>query len=156
MAARPAPGAPFGAGMLVFGIGNSARADDGLGWAFLDRLRAEPGFAAQAEYRFQLQVEDALLATRFDHVLFVDASCEDLPGGFHRAPCAARQADGFTTHELPPEAVLHYCRTLYGAEPRAETLALQGYRWDLHEGLSARAEANLAAALAACRPPVAA
>ena len=154
MAARAAPAAaPFGADTLVFGIGNSGRADDGLGWAFLDRLRAEPGFAAQAEYRFQLQVEDAWLAARFDHVVFVDASHEELPGGFRRSPCTARRSAGFTTHVLPPGAVLHYCRTLYGAAPRAETLALQGYRWDLHEGLSARAAANLAAALEACRPP---
>jgi len=154
MAARTP--APFGADTLVFGIGNSGRADDGLGWAFLDRLRAEPGFAAQAEYRFQLQVEDAWLAARFEHVVFVDASHEELPGGFHRAPCTACRAEGFTTHVLPPGAVLHYCHTLYGAAPRAETLALQGYRWDLHEGLSERAEANLAAALAACLAPAAA
>jgi hydrogenase maturation protease len=144
----------FGADTLVFGIGNAGRADDGLGWAFLDRVRRAPGFAAQAEYRYQLQVEDALLASRFACVVFVDASREDLPGGYRWAPCAARPATAFTTHVLSPGAVLHYCRTLYGAAPRAELLALQGYRWDLHNGLSDRAAANLAAALEACRDPL--
>ena len=143
----------FGADTLVFGIGNAGRADDGLGWAFLDRVRCKPGFAAQAEYRYQLQVEDALLASRFGHVVFVDASREELPGGYRWGPCAAQAASAFTTHVLPPAAVLHYCHTLYDAAPRAELRALQGYRWDLHNGLSERAAANLAAALAACRDP---
>ncbi|MEJ2400453.1 MAG: hypothetical protein P8Y52_03570, partial [Xanthomonadales bacterium] len=77
----------FGPDTLVFGIGNSARSDDGLGWAFLDRVERTPGFAGQAEYRYQLQVEDALLASRFEHVVFVDASRAELPGGFRWAPC---------------------------------------------------------------------
>jgi hydrogenase maturation protease len=143
----------FGADTLVFGIGNAGRADDGLGWAFLDRVRSEPGFAAQAEYRYQLQVEDALLASRFRRVVFVDASREDLPGGYRWGSCTAQAASAFTTHVLPPGAVLHYCHTLYDATPRAELLALQGYRWDLHNGLSEQAEVNLAVALEACRAP---
>ena len=144
----------FGADTLVFGIGNAGRADDGLGWAFLDRIRRAPGFAAQAEYRYQLQVEDALLASRFGHVVFVDASREELPGGYRWGPCAAQAVSAFTTHVLPPAAVLHYCHTLYDAAPRAELLALQGYRWDLHNGLSERAAANLSAALEASREPL--
>ena len=144
----------FGADTLVFGIGNAGRADDGLGWGFLDRIRRAPGFAAQAEYRYQLQVEDALLLSRFGHVVFIDASREPLPGGFRWTPCTARATAEFTTHVLPPAAVLHYARTLYDAAPRAELLALQGYRWDLHNGLSERAAANLSAALEASREPL--
>ena len=34
---------------LVFGIGNCGRGDDGLGWAFLDRIRHEEGFECPAE-----------------------------------------------------------------------------------------------------------
>ena len=140
----------FDAGTVLFGIGNSARGDDGLGWAFLDRVRRQPGFAAQAEYRYQLQVEDALLASRFEQVVFVDASRATLPGGFRWAPCAARAAAGFTTHALPPSAVLQYCHTLYHARPRAGVLELQGQRWDLGTGLSETAAVNLAAALRFC------
>jgi len=141
----------FGHGVLVFGIGNSGRGDDGLGWAFLDRVRTLPGFAAQAEYRYQLQVEDALLASRFERVVFVDASRDELPRGFRWTPCAARAAAEFTTHALTPSAVLHYCRTLYDAAPGADLLELQGYRWALGEGLSGAAADNLAAALVFCR-----
>ena len=148
--AAPRPAPDFAAGTIVFGIGNSARGDDGLGWAFLDRVQELPGFAAQAEYRYQLQVEDALLAAQYERVVFVDASREALDGGFRWAPCAPRAGDAFTTHELPPSAVLHYARSLYGAEPAAGVLALQGVRWGLREGLSAEAEAGLEAALRFC------
>ena len=140
----------FGPGMLVLGIGNSGRGDDGLGWAFLDRVQGQPGFAAQVEYRYQLQVEDAQLASRFERVVFVDASRTELSGGFDWAPCTARAGAEFTTHALAPSAVLHYCAELYGAAPRAELLAVQGYRWELHNGLSTRAAANLEAALEFC------
>jgi len=148
-------GAPrFDADTLVFGIGNSARGDDGLGWAFLDRAQGLPGFAAQAEYRYQLQVEDALLVARFEHIVFVDASREVLPDGFRWTLCRARAAPAFTTHELPPAAVLHYSQNLYTAAPDAWLLELQGYCWGLYEGLSERAAANLAAALDACFDPI--
>jgi hydrogenase maturation protease len=144
----------FGADTLVFGIGNSARGDDGLGWAFLERAQELPGFRAQAEYRYQLQVEDALLVARFRCVVFVDASRDRLPEGFRWTRCRARAAPAFTTHALPPAAVLHYSQSLYTATPDAWLLALQGYHWGLHEGLSAGAADNLAAALDSCRDVV--
>jgi len=141
----------FGPDTLVFGIGNSGRGDDGLGWAFLDRIQAGPGFAAQAEYRYQLQVEDALLAAGRDRVVFVDASRERLAGGFRWAPCPARAAAEFTSHVLPPGGVLYYAHALYHVNPHAGLLEIGGCRWGLGEGLSDQARRNLAAALAFCR-----
>jgi hydrogenase maturation protease len=148
LAERPPP--RFDTGTLVFGIGNSARGDDGLGWAFLDRVQDLPGFAAEAEYRYQLQVEDALLAARFERIVFVDACRDALDGGFRWAPCAPQAGATFTTHELTPSAVLHYARSLYGATPSAGVLTLQGSHWGLHDGLSAEATAALEAALRYC------
>ncbi|MEJ2577451.1 MAG: hydrogenase maturation protease [Gammaproteobacteria bacterium] len=144
----------FDAGTLLFGIGNSGRGDDGLGWAFVDAVRGQADFAAQAEYRYQLQVEDALLVSRFARVVIVDASAEELPGGYRWAPCAARAADEFTSHVLTPSAVLHYAAALYGATPRAGLLAIGGCRWELGAGLSATARHNLARALAFCGAPM--
>ncbi len=53
----------------------------------------------------------------------------------------------FTTHALAPAAVLALCHELYGRVPRAYTLAIRGYDWEVGEGLSEGAERNLAAAL---------
>ena len=134
---------PVGPGTVLFGIGNSGRSDDGLGWAFLDRIQQEPAFRGQAEYRYQLQVEDAALIRDAACVIFIDSFLGSLPGGFRWQPCEASEAFEFTTHVLPPGAVLYYCQDLFGDLPPADILMIQGSRWDLHTGLSAEAERNL-------------
>ena len=45
--------------LLIIGIGNSSRGDDGLGWAFLDTISQMQPLPGQLEYRYQLVVEDA-------------------------------------------------------------------------------------------------
>jgi hydrogenase maturation protease len=134
-------------GMLVFGIGNSGRSDDGLGWAFLDRIGKDRAFYGQAEYRYQLQVEDAALASTAERVVFVDASRNELEAGYRWTPCAPLTDFQFTTHTLPPGAVMYYCKTLFDRQPTAHLLEIQGFRWELQIGLSRQAEANLERAL---------
>ena len=134
-------------GTLVFGIGNSGRSDDGLGWAFLDRLQKETALGGQLEYRYQLQVEDAALISGVDRVIFIDSYRGDLPNGFQWTPCEPMKEFAFTTHVLPPGAVLSLCRDLYGKSPRADTLMVQGACWDLQIGMSPEAERHLENAL---------
>ncbi len=134
-------------GTLVFGIGNSGRSDDGLGWAFLDRLQEETILSGQLEYRYQLQVEDAALISGVDRVIFIDSYRGDLPNGFQWTPCEPMKEFAFTTHVLPPGAVLSLCRDLYGKSPRADTLMVQGACWDLQIGISPEAERHLENAL---------
>jgi hydrogenase maturation protease len=133
--------------VILFGIGNSGRSDDGLGWAFLEGIGDEGWFRGQKEYRYQLQVEDAALISRADEVIFVDSYRGDLPGGFRWQPCPPSACFEFTTHLLSPGSVMHLCRDLFGKTPRAHCLQIQGDAWDLHTGLSARAEQRLGAAL---------
>jgi hydrogenase maturation protease len=140
--------------MLVIGIGNSGRSDDGLGWAFLDRIGKDRLFSGQAEYRYQLQVEDAALASTAERLVFVDACRDDLEGGYRWTICAPLSDFQFTTHTLPPGAVMHYCKTLFEREPMAHLLEIQGFRWDLRVGLSRPAEANLERALAFFRQKI--
>ena len=45
----PGPGGMQGT--VIFGIGNEGRSDDGLGWAFLDRLQTETKFDGQLEWK---------------------------------------------------------------------------------------------------------
>ncbi len=129
--------------ILLLAIGNDGRADDGLGWAFGRRLEAEPAFAGEVEYRFQLQVEDALLAAGYEVVFFVDASREALPDGFDCVRCHPEEGATYTTHFLTPGAVLRLCRDLYDAAPAAYLLRIQGESWDLEIGLSPSAQARL-------------
>ena len=140
---RPA----IGPDTLLFGIGNSGRSDDGLGWAFLDRIEQETDCAGALEYRYQLQVEDAALVRDAQRVIFIDSYQGELPGGFAWKPCEPAEDFQFTTHVLPPRGVMHFCQKLYGKKPRADLLMIQGTSWDLRLGLSPEAERHLEDAL---------
>ncbi|MCF8239471.1 MAG: hydrogenase maturation protease [Saprospiraceae bacterium] len=131
---------------LWIGIGNTGRSDDGLGWAFVDRLTKE-GIPGQKVCRYQLQIEDADLLRAHDRIIFVDASHEALPDGFVVHWIGPRDEVAFTTHALPPESVLALCRDVYGHNPRAWLLAIEGVNWDLGEGLSSTAIQNLESAV---------
>ncbi|MCB0569625.1 MAG: hydrogenase maturation protease [Phaeodactylibacter sp.] len=132
---------------LLVGIGNNSRADDGLGWAFLDALENWPDFEGDIEYRYQLQVEDAPLIANYDSVVFIDAYQGALPEGFRWEVCQPAARFEFSTHALSPGSVLFLCQDLYQASPAAFTLAVAGDEWGLKEGLSVRAQANLQHAL---------
>ncbi len=132
---------------LLFGIGNSGRSDDGLGWAFLDRIAQETAFTGQLEYRYQLQVEDAALVRDAQRVIFIDSYKGELPGGFAWKPCEPSEDFQFTTHVLPPRGVLHFCQSLYGKKPRADLLMIQGTSWELRIGMSSEAQRHLEDAL---------
>ena len=129
------------------GIGNSGRSDDGLGWAFLDRIQQEAAFDGRVEYRYQLQVEDAALISEVEHVIFVDSYSGELPDGFQLTRCEPIAEFEFTSHVLPPGAVLSLCQEIYGRVPRADLLMIQGESWNLNIGMSAEAEKRLEDAL---------
>lgn len=137
----------FGPETLLFGIGNCSRSDDGLGWAFLDRILRGADFPGKTEYRYQLGVEDAALVARADRVIFVDSYSGTLDEGFAWQPCEASDEFEFTSHVLPPRAVMHYCRELYSKHPPADILMISGECWNLQNGLSEKAENNLEKAL---------
>lgn len=133
--------------VLVYGIGNPGRQDDGLGPALVGLLEAAALDGVALDANYQLNVEDALACSQHDSVIFADASetCE-VPYAFTELEPAREMT--FTTHELAPAAVLALSEDLYGKRPKAWTLAIRGYAWDIGEGLSPRAEVNLSAALA--------
>ena len=133
--------------LLVIAIGNDARQDDGLGWAFGQAIEAGKDFHGAIVYRYQLQVEDALLIADYRNVLFVDACQEKLPMGFAFTPLQADVDFGFTTHQLSPATVLALAKQLYGAAPQAFLLKISGAAWELEQGLSKAGAQNLTSAV---------
>jgi len=133
--------------VILFGIGNCGRADDGLGWAFLDQIKELLPDNYDIEYRYQLQVEDAELATNYDTVLFIDAHTKIFKEGFVWEPCEPKATDSFTTHELDPQSVLYLTDTIYKKQPKSYILGISGEDFRLAMGLSDLAAANLEKAL---------
>ena len=132
---------------ILFGIGNSGRQDDGLGWAFLEEVERDKQFIGQVHYRYQLQVEDAALVSEAGKVVFIDAYKGELDGGIKWEPCKPGAHFAFSTHELDLRSVLYLSNDLYDKLPEAYLLAIQGYEWELQTGLTPLAKENLKMAL---------
>lgn len=135
---------------LIYGIGNLARRDDGLGWAFVDWLEANDRCTrATLVRRYQLQLEDADLITRYRRVLFVDATRDPAVAAYRLEWPEPRMESTFTSHALSVPSVLATSRHCFGTLPDTCVLAIRGHAWDLAVGLTDAATEHLAAAVAA-------
>ena len=132
--------------LVVFGWGNDARGDDGLGPILLARIAAAGWPQVRTIEDFQLQIEHALDLDGADVALFLDAG-KDTPSPFAFAEIESARGATPTTHAIAPEAVLDvYARTLRLPPPPSFTLCVKGERFELGEGLSAAAHERLEAA----------
>jgi hydrogenase maturation protease len=129
--------------LLIIGVGNSGRRDDGLGWALLDLLKKEDHDFIKFEYRYQLQIEDAALIALYSRVLFVDATEEIHPEGYSLSILSPKPANSYTSHAIPPAQILYLCQDLYQAYPQCHLLTISGREWGLQLGLSEQARNNL-------------
>lgn len=140
---------------LVYGIGNSGRQDDGLGWAFVDRLEAGPDRCAAVLHRaYQLHLEDADLINRFETVLFVDATKESAVASYRLTRPEAKFDFSFASHAMSVPSVLATAVQCFGCCPDAYLLAIRGYEWELCTGLTTPAAANLTQSLTLTRETV--
>lgn len=133
--------------ILIIGIGNCGRADDGLGWAFIDLIKEHLPGNFDYEYRYQLQVEDSELISHYSVIYFIDADKRQWEHGFKLAPCHPKATHNFSTHELAPETILHLSKTIYDKLPKAYILGISGENFELKMGMSNEAKENLSRAL---------
>ncbi len=129
--------------ILLIGIGNSGRGDDGLGWKFTELVERSGYNFFDCEYRYQLQIEDTVLISKYDTVLFVDASQDALKDGFEIKSCKAASHYFYSSHMQSPETILYLANDLYNKFPEAYTIAISGHYWDLKTSLSKKAEKNV-------------
>ncbi len=132
--------------LVVFGWGNDARGDDGLGPLMLARVAGAGWGDVTTVEDFQLQIEHALDLDGAEAALFLDAG-RGTPAPFVFSEVAPCRGETFTTHAIAPEAVLDvYARSLGKKPPPSFTLCVRGERFELGEGLSAEAAQRLEAA----------
>ena len=139
--------------LLIYGIGNVGRQDDGLGIRVVERLQ-EAGVRAGVtlEANYQLTPEDALTLSRHAAVIFVDATIEpDAPEPYALCPVSPASSAEFSTHALSPGSVLALCERLYGTSPAACVMAIPGYTFEVNADISWRAESHLERATADLR-----
>jgi len=141
-------------GTVVFAVGNRSRGDDAIAPLLLERLaiwladKAQSGGFALIE-DYQLQIEHALDLQGKQLALFIDAGCHSgSPLAFYAIDADQGAAAG-ATHQLPPQGVLQVYRQIALAEPPpAFVLCVRGERFELGEGLSLSARANVESAWA--------
>ena len=141
--------------VLLLGIGNPGRQDDGLGPALADEVEgwAVPGLTVDSDY--QLTVEDSAVAAEHEVLIVADAAAEG-PEPFSFRVLKPTDHLEFSSHSVEPGGVVGLARHMFGKAPQAYVLAVRGYQFDhcLEPGLSEGARANLAAALAFLEPLV--
>lgn len=136
--------------ILIYAYGNPGRQDDGLGIFLCDELQKWAAEKKQENLTFdsnyQLNAEDALLASEHEAVIFIDAAKEqDEPFKFREIKPAKSIA--FSTHSMSPESVMALCEELYGKTPGAYILTIKGYMWEVNGLITPEAAANMEKAL---------
>jgi hydrogenase maturation protease len=139
--------------VLVYGYGNPARGDDGLGPALAAAVEelSLPETAVDANY--QLTVEDAADVGSYAAVVFVDAATQGPePFLFSRIDHSTVGRVGWTSHSVSPTQVVALARDMFGSHVAGFVLGIRGYEFaELDEGLSPRARVNLSQAIAFAR-----
>ena len=139
--------------ILLVGIGNDGRCDDGLGWAFAE-LAEKVIPEIDVVFRYQLQVEDAELISHYDTVVFVDSSLDHFKMGHQWKKIEPVMLISFTSHALEPEVILSLCHDIYQFQPHAFQIAVTGIEWELNKSLSPAGKLNLSSALEAYIPQI--
>lgn len=132
--------------LLIYGYGNPGRQDDALGVELADQIETwsnEQGIKfADFETNYQLNIEDALLASEYESVIFADASTEDIQD-IKFTKVESDPKIEFTMHAVSPAFILHLCQSLYNKFPQVFLLHIKGYEFDFLAPMSKNAEENL-------------
>jgi hydrogenase maturation protease len=131
--------------LLVIGIGNCLRGDDGIGAQVIGMLEQMPGVAASLTLRtvHQLDLSHAGLIKDFSAVIFIDADCRhgEQPVRVEEV-FADGQVSAFTSHIGSIANLLAVTEAVYGKTPRAFLVAVRGVNFEIDAELSPEALVN--------------
>jgi hydrogenase maturation protease len=122
----------------IIAYGNPQRGDDGIGPYVAQCLERRIGELPSVNIFVAPQLDLALLEEIqcADHVIFVDASVEQVEGGV-RWTQATPELNGWAlgSHHIDPKTFLGLLDLLYDARPIAWVVTVQGRNFDLCETL---------------------
>jgi len=126
------------AGVLIIGIGNPLRGDDGAAVAVVMALQGEADLAGvTCVLAQQLMPEHAAAASEATCLLIVDASVEHAPGEVCcRAVRASESGGTLFGHHLTPEQLLRLTEAAFGRVPAAMVVSVGAAEFALGVGLS--------------------
>jgi hydrogenase maturation protease len=135
--------------ILIVGIGNPLRCDDGVSWQLATELlheivRDDVHIIATQ----QLTPEISEMASRAERVLFIDAASTGEPGSLKCKQIVPGVTSSHPSHELSPAGVLKLAQELYACCPPAYLLTIAGECFSTGDSLSASVAAALGPAKA--------
>lgn len=156
--------------ILIYGIGNPGRQDDGVGARLVEKLERAIGASVSVDStdegsarptspravheisydaNYQLNVEDAEAISSRDIVVFADADAgapgetgdSDTPFRLYRLN--PEPSASFSTHSVSAGGILALCHELYNTHPAAFMLGIRGYEWEFSAPMTRTAESNV-------------
>lgn len=123
--------------VLVIGIGNSLREDDGAGNHVAERLSEQAGDRIQCLSVPQLTMEFVDEIVRAERVIFVDASVNCPPGKVTFSEIApVSQIASLNSHRLTPYDLVSLCLAINRTAPRSCFYEIGGQQFGYGESLS--------------------
>lgn len=143
--------------LLILGIGNPDRQDDGLAWHLVNRLATDWGYSKGLDFGETLPVNERLtLRTElqltpemaedlaaYTHVCFIDAHTGALPNEICWQTLQAGFQPSPLSHHLTPQSCLALAEALFGHAPSGILLSVRGYEFGFSRQLSPRTQALL-------------
>jgi hydrogenase maturation protease len=133
--------------MLIYGIGNPARGDDGIGPYCVQAInqqlsRISLPFRVTAQAIYHLTIDNLSEAVGFAQIIIFDATMAHDVANFTCQQIIPQARQQFTTHLLTPEEFLFSLQKLFDCHPAMHLFSIKGYAWDLTDNLSPRAKIN--------------
>lgn len=123
--------------VLIIGIGNPLRSDDGLGWAVVWQLAQDGTIDGDILSVHQLTPELALHMAAARLVVMIDASREGEPGAVRvRDISPSAKAGAAGTHHASPEELVALTTAIYGRCPPVMVVTMTGVNFAIGEQLS--------------------
>ena len=131
--------------VIVIGLGNPLRGDDGIGWNAVDQI-AESIKSIGLEFIKcrELMPELSEKISKAKYVLFLDAAVDTGNGEIAESQInPSENYPSLETHQLDPAGLLAFSKALFGRTPHAVILTVSGGSFEYYEGLSEKAHAGV-------------
>ncbi|WP_419193190.1 hydrogenase maturation protease [Kolteria novifilia] len=127
-----------GPAVVVIGIGNPLRGDDGAGIIAAEAILARELLGGvEVVIQQQLTPELALVIEPARLVLFIDADLEGPPGSIKIQRVRPRpSSDPLLGHHQDPAATLAWCESLYGTAPQGLLFTISGSKFEMGDEMS--------------------
>lgn len=123
---------------LIIGVGNETRRDDGVGAYIIDRLnklfRKNASITTMLVHQLGPEIIEEL--EKYDRVIFIDATTEEIPEGFKIGYLSPKFEISFTFHYFSPASLLALLKELTGKSIEGWVCSVKGENFNFGIDLS--------------------